>query len=147
VVQEAWLDDATPEDLALLTERLREAGAVDVATQPLGMKKGRCGHGVIALVEDDCVDKLRQVWFNASSSIGLRERRQGRWLLPRRIGWLDTPWGKLRAKQVKRPDGRLTVKPEADDVESMSRRTDCSIAELRAAVATAPFISDTDWSW
>ena len=147
VVQEAWLDDATPEDLALLTERLREAGAVDVATHPLGMKKGRCGHGVIALVEDDCVDKLRQVWFNASSSIGLRERRQGRWLLPRRIGWLDTPWGMLRAKQVKRPDGRLTVKPEADDVESMSRRTDCSIAELRAAVATAPFISDTDWSW
>ena len=147
VVQEAWLDDATPEDLALLTERLREAGAVDVATHPLGMKKGRCGHGVIALVEDDCVDKLRQVWFNASSSIGLRERHQGRWLLPRRIGWLDTPWGMLRAKQVKRPDGRLTVKPEADDVESMSRRTDCSIAELRAAVATAPFISDTDWSW
>ena len=50
VVQEAWLDDATPEDLALLLERLREAGAVDVAAHPLVMKKGRSGHGVIALV-------------------------------------------------------------------------------------------------
>ena len=147
VVQEAWLDDATPEDLALLMERLREAGAVDVAAHPLVMKKGRCGHGVIALVEEDVAERVRQVWFNAGTSIGVRERRQGRWLLPRRSGLLDTPWGMLPAKQVKRPDGRLTVKPEADDLELMSRRTDCSVADLRAAAVAAPFISEADWSW
>ena len=147
VVQEAWLDDATPEDLALLMERLREAGAVDVAAHPLVMKKGRCGHGVIALVEEDAAKRVRQVWFNAGTSIGVRERRQGRWLLPRRSGLLDTPWGMLPAKQVKRPDGRLTVKPEADDLELMSRRTDCSVADLRAAAVAAPFISEADWSW
>ena len=147
VVQEAWLDDATPEDLALLMERLREAGAVDVAAHPLVMKKGRCGHGVIALVEEDAAERVRQVWFNAGTSIGVRERRQGRWLLPRRSGLLDTPWGMLPAKQVKRPDGRLTVKPEADDLELMSRRTGCSVVDLRAAAVAAPFISEADWSW
>ena len=147
VVQEAWLDDATPEDLALFMERLREAGAVDVAAHPLVMKKGRCGHGVIALVEEDAAERVRQVWFNAGTSIGVRERRQGRWLLPRRSGLLDTPWGMLPAKQVKRPDGRLTVKPEADDLELMSRRTGCSVADLRAAAVAAPFISEADWSW
>ena len=147
VVQEAWLDDATPEDLALLMERLREAGAVDVAAHPLVMKKGRCGHGVIALVEEDAAKRVRQVWFNAGTSIGVRERLQGRWLLPRRSGLLDTPWGMLPAKQVKRPDGRLTVKPEADDLELMSRRTGCSVADLRAAAVAAPFISEADWSW
>lgn len=147
VVQEAWLDDATPEDLALLMERLREAGAVDVAAHPLVMKKGRCGHGVIALVEEDAAERVRQVWFNAGTSIGVRERRQGRWLLPRRSGLLDTPWGMLPAKQVKRPDGRLTVKPEADELELMSRRTGCSVADLRAAAVAAPFISEADWSW
>jgi uncharacterized protein (TIGR00299 family) protein len=147
VVQEAWLDDATPEDLALLVERLREAGAVDVAAHPLVMKKGRSGHGVIALMEPDLAERVRQVWFNAGTSIGVRERLQGRWLLPRRIGLLDTPWGMLPAKQVKRPDGRCTVKPEADDLELMSRRTGCSVAELRMAAVAAPFISDADWSW
>ena len=147
VVQEAWLDDATPEDLALLMERLREAGAVDVAAHPLVMKKGRCGHGVIALVEEDAAKRVRQVWFNAGTSIGVRERLQGRWLIPRRSGLLDTPWGMLPAKQVKRPDGRLTVKPEADDLELMSRRTGCSVADLRAAAVAAPFISEADWSW
>ena len=147
VVQEAWLDDATPEDLALLLERLREAGAVDVAAHPLVMKKGRSGHAVIALVEPDVAEKVRQVWFNAGTSIGVRERLQGRWLLPRRIGLLDTPWGMLPAKQVKRPDGRCTVKPESDDLELMSRRTGCSVAELRTAAVAAPFICDADWSW
>ena len=147
VVQEAWLDDATPEDLALLLERLREAGAVDVAAHPLVMKKGRSGHAVIALVEPDVAEQVRQVWFNAGTSIGVRERLQGRWLLPRRIGLLDTPWGMLPAKQVKRPDGRCTVKPESDDLELMSRRTGCSVAELRTAAVAAPFISDADWSW
>jgi uncharacterized protein (TIGR00299 family) protein len=147
VVQEAWLDDATPEDLALLVERLREEGAVDVAAHPLVMKKGRSGHRVIALVEPDAAERLRQVWFNVGTSIGVRERLQGRWLLPRRIGLLDTPWGMLPAKQVKRPDGRCTVKPEADDLELMSRRTGCSLAELRTAAVAAPFISDADWSW
>ena len=147
VVQEAWLDDATPEDLALLMERLREAGAVDVAAHPLVMKKGRCGHGVIALVEEDAAERVRQVWFNAGTSIGVRERLQGRWLIPRRSGLLDTPWGMLPAKQVKRPDGRLTVKPEADELELMSRRTGCSVADLRAAAVAAPFISEADWSW
>ena len=147
VVQEAWLDDATPEDLALLLERLREAGAVDVAAHPLVMKKGRSGHGVIALMEPDLAERVRQVWFNAGTSIGVRERLQGRWLLPRRIGLLDTPWGMLPAKQVKRPNGRCTVKPEADDLELMSRRNGCSVAELRMAAVAAPFISDADWSW
>ena len=147
VVQEAWLDDATPEDLALLLERLREAGAVDVAAHPLVMKKGRSGHAVIALVEPDVAEQVRQVWFNAGASIGVRERLQGRWLLPRRIGLLDTPWGMLPAKQVKRPDGRCTVKPESDDLELMSRRTGCSVAELRTAAVAAPFICDADWSW
>ena len=147
VVQEAWLDDATPEDLALLLERLREAGAVDVAAHPLVMKKGRSGHAVIALVEPDVAEQVRQVWFNAGTSIGVRERLQGRWLLPRRIGLLDTPWGMLPAKQVKRPDGRCTVKPESDSLELMSRRTGCSVAELRTAAVAAPFICDADWSW
>ena len=147
VVQEAWLDDATPEDLALLLERLREAGAVDVAAHPLVMKKGRSGHAVIALVEPDVAEQVRQVWVNAGTRIGVRERLQGRWLLPRRIGLLDTPWGMLPAKQVKRPDGRCTVKPESDDLELMSRRTGCSVAELRTAAVAAPFICDADWSW
>ena len=146
VVQEAWIDDATPEEVATLANRLRDAGAIDVAVQPLLMKKGRSGQSVTALVRDGDAEKMRGLWLSAGSSIGLRERRQGRWVLPRRHGVLETPWGPLAAKQVRRPDGRCTVKAEADALEALQLSTGCGLDELRAAVAAAPFVSTDDWA-
>ena len=146
VVQEAWVDDATPEEVAALANRLRDAGAIDVAVQPLLMKKGRSGQSVTALVRDGDANELRGLWLSAGSSIGLRERRQGRWVLPRRHGVLETPWGPIAAKQVRRPDGRCSVKAEADALEALQTSTGCALDELRAAAAAAPFVSTEDWT-
>ena len=147
VVQEAWIDDASPEDVAWLLARLRDAGALDAAVFPLQMKKGRAAHAVTALVNPEKADALRQVWLATGSSLGLRERQQGRWVLPRRSGTLTTPWGILRAKQMRRPDGRCSVKPEADDLQRLSRTSGCSVEELRLAAASVPFESDEPWDW
>ena len=147
VVQEAWIDDASGEDVAMLVKRLRQAGAVDTAVMPVQMKKGRAGHAITALVLPDHAEAVRRVWFALGSSIGLRERQQGRWLLPRRAGTLTTPWGVLRAKQVLRPDGRSTAKPEADDLQRLSAETGCAIDALRAAASAAPFESEEPWGW
>ena len=147
VVQEAWIDDASAEDVALLVEQLRQAGAHDVASHALQMKKGRSGVAVTVLAPLDQADALRQIWFAAGTSIGLRERQQGRWLLPRRGGTVDTPWGCLQAKQVKRLDGSCTLKPEANDLQRLSLKTGCSLAALRAAAETAPFETDEPWIW
>ena len=146
IVQEAWIDDATPEEVAALANRLRDAGAIDVAVQPLLMKKGRSGQAVTALVRDGNAEQMRSLWLSAGSSIGLRERRQGRWVLPRRQGVLETPWGPLAAKQVRRPDGRCTVKAEAEALAALQASTGCGLDELRAAAAAAPFVSTEDWA-
>ena len=146
VVQEAWIDDATPEEVAVLANRLRDAGAIDVAVQPLLMKKGRSGQLLTALVRDGDADQLRSLWLSAGSSIGLRERHQGRWVLPRRRGVLETPWGLVAAKQVRRPDGSCTVKAEADALEAIQASTGCALDELRVALAAAPFVSTEDWA-
>ena len=147
VVQEAWIDDASAEDIAWLLDRLRQAGALDVACQSLLMKKGRAGVAVTALVSTEQAPQLRRTWFEAGPSIGLRERQQGRWLLPRRAGTLSTPWGVLTAKQVRRPDGRCTVKPEADALQRLSQASGCSVADLRAAAQAASFESEEPWTW
>jgi len=147
VVQEAWIDDASAEDIALLAEQLRQAGALDVASHALQMKKGRSGVALTALALADQADALRQIWFAAGTSIGLRERLQGRWVLPRRGGTVDTPWGRLQVKQVLRPDGRCTLKPEADDLQRLSFESGCSLASLRAVAETAPFATEESWTW
>jgi len=147
VVQEAWIDDASAEDIALLAEQLRQAGALDVASHALQMKKGRGGVALTVLAPTDQAGALRQIWFAAGTSIGLRERQQGRWLLPRRGGTVETPWGHLQVKQVRRPDGRCTLKPEADDLQRLSLESGCSLAALRAAAETAPFATEESWTW
>ncbi|GIR75223.1 MAG: hypothetical protein CM15mP77_3800 [Synechococcus sp.] len=69
-------------------------------------EEGRAGVAVTVLVSTEQAPQLRRIWFEVGPSIGLRERQQGRWLLPRRAGTLATPWGLLEAKQVR---GRTAV--------------------------------------
>ncbi len=149
VVQEAWIDDATPEDVAVFSDQLRNAGALDVVSEQVQMKKGRQGVSVKALVTPEQAPGLRVVWFSQGTTLGLREHSHGRWLLPRRGGSCPTPWGSVRVKQVRRPQGILTVKPEHDDLLRLSVETGHSLEELRREVllASEDFIADEDWSW
>ncbi len=149
VVQEAWIDDATPEDVAVFSDQLRDAGALDVVSEQVQMKKGRQGVSVKALVTAEQAPGLRVVWFSQGTTLGLREHSHGRWLLPRRGGSCPTPWGSVRVKQVRRPQGILTVKPEHDDLLRLSVETGHSLEELRREVllASEDFVADEDWTW
>ena len=126
IIQEAWIDDVSAEAMAWLIQQLRDAGALDVACSPLQMKKGRPGTAVTALVLPDQAADLRRIWWRDSPTLGLRERRQGRWVLPRRRGVLSTPWGELAAKQMLKPDGTQSVKPERDALQHLAHRAGLS---------------------
>lgn len=134
VEQCAQIDDATPEDLAHLAECLRQAGALDVFSQPIAMKKGRPGWLLTALVQPAGAAALRAVWWRHSTTLGLRERPQQRWCLPRRQRLLQTPLGPVRLKQARQPDGRWRSKPELDDLAALAAQHGLALAELRAMV-------------
>ena len=132
--QQAQIDDATAEDLAVLLDALRQAGALEVFTQPLQMKKGRPGTMVTVLARPEQAQALRQVWWLQGSSLGVREELQTRWSLPRQQSSLQTPWGEVRIKRSQRPDGSWLVKPEADDLALLAHRHQLPVARLRRAV-------------
>ena len=132
--QQAQIDDATPEDLAVLMEALRQAGAVEVFHQPVLMKKGRPGSLVSVLAPPGQAAALREVWWRHGSTIGVREQLQQRWALPRQQRELSTPWGPVRVKCSRRPDGTWLCKPEADDLASLALRHGLPMAQLRQAV-------------
>jgi uncharacterized protein (TIGR00299 family) protein len=134
VEQQALIDDATPEDLAALMEQLREAGALDVFAQALTMKKGRPGWLVTALGHPEAAERLRAVWWQHGTSLGLRERLEQRWLLPRRMVTLQTSLGSVRLKQALLPDGRWRSKPEHDDLVALARRHGLALEQVRATV-------------
>jgi len=135
LVQQAQIDDTTPEDLAVLLEALREAGALEVFSQPVQMKKGRSGWLVTALVPPgEAATRLRLVWWRHSTSLGVRERLEQRWVLPRRLVSLDTPLGRVRLKQALLPNGRWRSKPEHDDLLALARRHGLALDQVRASV-------------
>lgn len=135
--QSAQIDDATPEDLAHLVEQLRQAGALEVFSQAIAMKKGRPAWLVTVLVAPAAAAALRQVWWQHSTTLGLREQLQQRWCLQRRQIALATPLGPVRLKQALLPDGCWRSKPEHDDLVTLARQHGLPLAEVRAQVMAA----------
>jgi uncharacterized protein (DUF111 family) len=132
--QQAQIDDASGEDLAFLMEALRQAGALEVFAQALQMKKGRPASLITVLARPEQSLALRQVWWRHGSSLGVREQLLKRWSLPREHGVVETPWGPVRIKRSRRPDGSWICKPEADDLAELAERHAISMARLRRAV-------------
>lgn len=135
--QQAQIDDATAEDLAFLIQALREAGAKEVFSQPIAMKKGRTGQLLTVLVDPRAAAALRGVWWQHSSSLGVRESQQLRWVLPRRSLEIATPLGSVRLKQAQLPDGRWRSKPEHDDLIALATRHNLGLDQVRTIVVQA----------
>ena len=135
--QQAQIDDASPEDLAFLAEALRQEGAVEVFSQPITMKKGRVGTLLTALLPPELAPRLRAVWWRHGTSLGVREQRQERWILPRQIETVATPLGPVRVKRAARPGGGERCKPEHDDLAALAREHNLSLQEVRDLVAQA----------
>ena len=146
--QEAWIDDSTPEDIAILIERLRSAGAIDVICYPVDMKKNRKGICIKAIVYPKHQALLREVWFNFSTTLGIRENKISRWILPRRIVSHKTKFGDVNVKQTIRPNGKISIKIEHKDLTQITLNTGIPIEEIRNKLfmELSEFYELEDWS-
>ncbi len=149
IAQEAWIDDSTPEDVAVLIERLRSAGAIDVICYSVDMKKNRKGICIQAIVYPKHKNILRDVWFNYSTTIGIRENKISRWILPRRTVCHNTKFGTVNVKQVIRPNGQVSKKIEHKDLTKITLNTGIPIEEIRQEliIELSEFYELDDWSF
>jgi uncharacterized protein (TIGR00299 family) protein len=133
-VLQADIDDMSPEYLPSLLEALREAGAIDVWTHPVHMKKGRTGIRLELLVPEARREEVSRTLFAASTTLGLRFWRVEREVLPRAtktIVWRGFP---IRVKTSYAPDGHVRYKPEYDDVVAASQATGLAPLQVRQAI-------------
>ena len=149
ISQEAWIDDSTPEDVAVLIDRLRSAGAIDVISYSVDMKKNRKGICIQAIVYPNHKNLLREVWFNYSTTIGIRENKISRWILPRRTVSHKTKFGTVNVKQATRPNGQNSIKIEHKDLTRITLNTGIPIEEIRQKliIELSEFYELDDWSF
>ena len=139
VVLEANLDDLTPELVADAERSLLAAGALDVWTAPIHMKKGRLGFVLSALCEPEVESRLLRAFFEATSTFGVRAYPVLRSELERRIVSVPVGDGEVRVK-VGFLDGRvMSATPEHDDVARLAGEVGRSVRQVYEEAAAAAF--------
>ncbi len=133
-IQEAWIDDQTPEEISNFVEKLRIEGAHDVSYQAINMKKNRIGFSIQVILPIEKKEFFRRLWFDYSNTIGVRERTQSRWILLRRRGECSTTFGNIKVKQTLKPDGSIIMKPENDEVLRLQLKHKISTQEIKKII-------------
>ena len=136
-VIEANVDDMNPEHYPPVSERLFEAGALDVTLTPLMMKKGRPGTLIRVLAPPEGSDAAVDVLLRETSTLGVRLHDARRVKVPRHSLRVDTPYGTIAVK-ASYLDGRLRdVAPEADDCARAARDHDVRLQTVYDAARAA----------
>ena len=127
------LDDMTAEGVGFAMERLFAAGALDVYTVPIGMKKSRPGLLLEALCRPEDREALAEAMFRHTTTLGVRESVCRRHVLARELETLDTPWGPVRRK-TSGGYGVSRAKYEYEDLARIARERGIGLDQARGLV-------------
>jgi uncharacterized protein (TIGR00299 family) protein len=138
VVQlETNVDDMNPEWYGFLSERLFQAGALDVTLTPVVMKKGRPGTLVSVLVRPDLVETALSVLFAETTTLGVRIQELSRRTLERQVVTVDTPHGAIRVKLALVGGSVRSAAPEYEDCRAAALRTGAPLPAVYEAARGA----------
>ena len=129
------LDDMTAERIGFALERFFEAGALEAYTVPVGMKKSRPGVLLSVMCRQTQREELLRLIFLHTTTLGVRERRCGRYVLRRAEREARTPYGAVRVKDAS-GWGVTREKPEYEDLARIARENGLSLAEAAASLET-----------
>jgi pyridinium-3,5-bisthiocarboxylic acid mononucleotide nickel chelatase len=117
---EANLDDMNPQIYGYVLEKALSAGALDVYTTALQMKKSRPGTLLTILCRPEDADKMMSLIFAETTTFGVRTHRAQRRALPREWVNVSTSFGSVRIKLSRSNGHILHVTPEYDDCRKLA---------------------------
>jgi uncharacterized protein (DUF111 family) len=137
VLLETNLDDATGEAIAYCAEQLAKAGALDVATTPLAMKKGRPGVLLAVQCRPADANALAMIVFRETTALGLRRSTVQRVTLPRKAVTVETAFGDVAGVLATLPDGTTRFSPEYEACACIAAVKNVPLADIQAAASLA----------
>jgi len=117
---EANLDDMNPQIYGYVLEKALSAGALDVYTTALQMKKNRPGTLLTILCRPEDTGKLMSLIFAETTTLGVRTHRAQRRVLPREWVSVSTSYGDVRIKLARSNGHILHAAPEYDDCRKLA---------------------------
>ena len=128
-VMETNIDDCSGEILGYTSEKLFDAGALDVFFTPIFMKKNRPAYRLTVACKKEDIEKLQNIIFKETTTIGIRYRFEERKVLERKETEIDTKYGKLKVKEVIN-NGEKYVYPEYESMRKLAKENNIPLKEL-----------------
>jgi uncharacterized protein (TIGR00299 family) protein len=114
-ILEANVDDMTPQVFGYVMDRVLQEGALDVFATPVQMKKNRPAMLLTVLCYPEDAQRLTQLIFAETTTIGVRTRQEQRTRLARRHLSVTTKWGEVRMKLANLNGTISNYAPEYED--------------------------------
>ncbi|QSV68726.1 MAG: nickel pincer cofactor biosynthesis protein LarC [Aphanizomenon flos-aquae DEX188] len=133
-VLETQIDDLNPQVFGYVFEALFAAGAVDVFTQTIGMKKSRTGILLTVICHAEKLASCEAVLFRETSTLGIRRTTQQRSILQREMQKVETIYGTISVKVAWTGKARekviTNVQPEYEDCAVLARQNNIPWREI-----------------
>lgn len=127
-VLETQIDDLNPQVITYLFEILYQAGALEVFTQAIGMKKSRPGILLTVICPLSQQADCETIIFRETPTLGIRHRQQQRSVLDREMILLKTDFGEINLKIASYLENNqriiANVKPEYEDCARLAKERD-----------------------
>lgn len=134
-VLETQIDDLSPQAIGYVFDRLFEAGALDVFTTPIGMKKSRAGLALTVICAPDLRIACETIIFRETTTLGIRHRLQSRTILAREFETIDLDGQPIAVKIARDCHGAIVnLQPEYEDVARVARATGRSWLAVQRSV-------------
>ena len=127
------VDDMTGEALGFAMDILLEAGALDVFTVPVTMKKSRPGLLITVLCREADREAMIRLLFRHTTTLGVRETLCRREVLTRTVETVDTPLGPVRRKDST-GFGVTRSKYEYEDLAELAKKNGISLSDVKNSI-------------
>ena len=136
-VIETNVDDMSPQIYGYFVDRALDAGALDVFSTAVQMKKNRPGQLITILCEPTNVSRLTDLLFSETTTIGVRLYEARRRTLAREFLSVDTGHGPVRMKISRLNGSVLNATPEYDDCQRIAAEKGIPLKDVLAAASYA----------
>ena len=134
---ETQIDDMEAQTMGYLLEKLMDAGALDVFTTPLQMKKSRPGILLTVLCWPGALDLCEEIIFLETPTLGVRRSFSVRSVLGRSFEQVHTEFGTVTLKLGHRGGKIIKVRPEYEDCRNLAETTGKPLQEIQQAALRA----------
>jgi len=132
-VVETNLDDASGQEIGFVSERLFQAGALDVFSVPIQMKKSRPAVLLTVITDEEHLGAVEDLLLQQTTTFGVRRHLTERRKLDREIVNVDTPYGPVRVKVGRMAGRAVKASPEYEDCRKLAEQRDLPFTRVHDA--------------